>query len=95
MKDYNELARTNNLKKIREQKGMTQGALAMVCRQSGTEISRYERGICMPSYVVLLSIATFLDVSIEEIYPGFHEIYEKIERQVVATKEYWMNKAKK
>lgn len=60
--NYNDLAKQNRLKAIREQKGITQHALAVACFQTTCEISRYERGRRMPSYSVLRRIVRFLGV---------------------------------
>ncbi len=84
---YNDLAKQNKLKAIREQKGVTQHALAIVSFQTTCEISRYECGKRMPSYPVLRRMARFLGVSVEEIYPGFQEFNREIDESVDKIKE--------
>ena len=61
MKEYYQLATQHNLKKIREEKKITQDAIGYACGQNGSEISRYEQGKSMPGYWILLGIAKFLE----------------------------------
>ena len=87
MKEYFELAKSNNLRKIRENKRMTQSELGFACFQNASEISRYELGKSMPSYMVLLCLAQCLEVAMEEIYPGLKKIYETVTSRVLLAKQ--------
>ena len=53
------------LKKARTQKGLTQGQLA---KQAGTDsqrISKYERGVIVPTTAILVKLADALDVNLD------------------------------
>jgi transcriptional regulator with XRE-family HTH domain len=80
MNVYKNLAQDNNLRKYRKEKGFTQRDLAWVCRQTDSEIRKYEAGSRMPNYPILRKIARILDVSIEKIYPQVKEIDEEVDR---------------
>ena len=78
--NYQEIAKTNNLKKLREERGISQQMLGTACFRSASKISLYESGKKMPRYDVLRAISNFLCVPIEEIYPQFKEIDQVAER---------------
>jgi transcriptional regulator with XRE-family HTH domain len=86
---YYDLAKPNNLKTLRRQKGITQQVLAMVCRQTASKISCYENGKVMPSYFALVCIAKFLAVEVREIYPRLAELEQMAEEMVQKTKNYY------
>lgn len=54
-----------NLKKIRNEKNITQVRLSIAAEVSQETISAYESGKAMPSVDTLIKIADFLDVSID------------------------------
>lgn len=56
----------NNLKRLREQKGMTQGQFATYCGLYPIQISQYERGIT-PSIMTLEILCEALDVTATEL----------------------------
>jgi transcriptional regulator with XRE-family HTH domain len=61
---------SDNLKKIRVDKDISQDALAKAAGVHVTHISRYERGLSSPSLDVAQKIAKKLDVSIDELVHG-------------------------
>lgn len=79
MNKYYEFAKTNRLRQIRESKGVTQRSLALACSQTASKISCYERGLIMPRYDVIRAISRFLDVCVDEIYPEFKSIDERVD----------------
>nr|DAZ18289.1 MAG TPA: helix-turn-helix domain protein [Caudoviricetes sp.] len=56
-----------NIKKIREKKGMTQKELADKCNIIYQTIGKYERDLLNPKYETLQKIATALDISYFEL----------------------------
>jgi len=60
----------DNLKRIRTEKGIAQGALAELIGMHATHLSRYERNSTLPSIEVLKKIADALNVSIDELVYG-------------------------
>ena len=76
MFNIKELIKTNNLRKIREDKSISRRILAMGCGQDISQVRRYEIGESLPSFPVIRKLTEFLDVKIEEIYP---ELIEKID----------------
>lgn len=86
--NYNDVAKQNNLKKIRKQKGVTQHTLAVICSQTASDISRYERGKCMPGYIVLRRIVRFLEVSVEKIYPELEKLNREVDESVERGKAF-------
>lgn len=53
------------LKEIRKAKGYTQKELAEIVGVDTSSISKYEKGVAEPSYVVLKKLASALGVSID------------------------------
>ena len=58
---------SENLKKLRKQKEITQEALADVLGVSGQSVSRWEIGICYPDLELLPSIANYFGVSVDSL----------------------------
>lgn len=58
------------LKELRKEKGMTQEQLAEMLNMNNRTISRWENGNTMPDFDILIELAKFYDVSIEEILNG-------------------------
>jgi transcriptional regulator with XRE-family HTH domain len=53
------------LKQARNQKGLTQGQLAKRAGTDSQRISKYERGVLVPTTAILVKLADALDVSID------------------------------
>lgn len=58
------------LKELRNEKGMTQEQLAEMLGVSNRSISRWENGVTMPDFDLLIQMAEFYDVEIGEILDG-------------------------
>lgn len=61
------------LRKIREDRLLSQKQLADGIRIDVTQISRYERGIVMPNAETLVDLAEFLRISVGEVLVGKKE----------------------
>lgn len=57
----------NNVKKHRKQAGLSQEELAFQCDIDRTYISKVERGVANPSFLILARIAETLNVRIEDL----------------------------
>ena len=55
---------------LRKEKGLTQQELGDILGVSSKSISKYERGICLPSDEVLLKMTSFFNISLEELLNG-------------------------
>ena len=53
------------LKQARTQKGLTQGQLAKRAGTDNQRISKYERGVLVPTTTILIKLADTLDVSLD------------------------------
>ena len=75
------------LKKLRNERNITQEQLAEVLNVSGRTVSRWETGNNMPDISILVDIAELYDVSIPEIINGERksEIMNKDEREMAKT----------
>jgi len=58
------------LKELRKQKGISQDELADLVGVHKSHVSRYERGLALPSIEVAQKIANILEVSIDELVSG-------------------------
>lgn len=58
------------LKKLRNEKGLTQEQFAEIIGTSNRSVSRWENGVNMPDFDLLIQIAEYFDVHIEEILDG-------------------------
>lgn len=56
-----------NIKKYREEKGVTQAQLAKAVHVKPTSISSYEKGQASPSLEVLVSLALFFDCTLDDL----------------------------
>ncbi len=65
--DFEELKRTlsMNLKRYRAEKGISQERLALEAGVDGTVVSRLERCLINPTLVVLMKLATRLEVGVD------------------------------
>lgn len=57
-------------KKLRNEKGLTQEQFAEIIGTSNRSVSRWENGVNMPDFDLLIQIAEYFDVHIEEILDG-------------------------
>ncbi len=58
------------IKELRNEKGLTQEQLAELVGVTNRSVSRWENGVNMPDFDLLIHIAQYFDVSIEEILDG-------------------------
>lgn len=58
------------LRALRSEKGLTQEQLAEIIGVSNRSISRWENGVNLPDFDLLMEIANFFDVSIGELLDG-------------------------
>lgn len=58
------------LKKLRNEKGLTQGQLAEQLNVSNRSVSRWETGSTLPDISILVELAEFYEVDIKEIIDG-------------------------
>ena len=58
------------LRKLRNEKGLTQEQFAEIIGVSNRSVSRWENGVNMPDFDLLMQIAEYFDVHIEEILDG-------------------------
>jgi len=58
----------NNIRKIREEKGITREKLAFMAGASVTAIQNYEKGKQSPTIGVAMRIAKVLGVSLDELF---------------------------
>lgn len=58
------------LKKLRKEKGVTQEQMAEAFGVSGRTVSRWENGFNMPDLDLVIEIAEYFEVSIEELLDG-------------------------
>ena len=57
-----------NIRKLREEHGITQEQLANTLHISYQAVSKWENGLTVPDTLLLPSIAEFFDVSIDELF---------------------------
>lgn len=58
------------LKELRKEKGLTQEQLSEILGVSNRSISRWENGVNMPDFDLVIEIANYYEVSIEELLDG-------------------------
>lgn len=58
------------LKEFRKLRGVTQGELAEDLHISQTSVSKYERGLSEPDIEMLISLADYFKISIDELVRG-------------------------
>ncbi|MCT0162890.1 helix-turn-helix transcriptional regulator [Lactiplantibacillus pentosus] len=64
------MLKPNNLKKIREQNGLTQRDLALVINVDQRTISKWEHGISVPSVAIMQLLEDYFDVKKELLFYG-------------------------
>jgi transcriptional regulator with XRE-family HTH domain len=55
---------------LREKRGLSQGELARLLKIHVTQVSKYERGLALPSAETIVSMARLLEVSSDELLAG-------------------------
>ncbi len=76
-----------NIKRLRKEKGITQEGLAEICNVSPVAVSKWETGDTYPDMTLLMPLAHYFDVSIDELL-GYNG--EKIEQEINdSMDEYW------
>jgi len=58
------------LKELRHEKHLTQEQLAAVLKVSNRSVSRWENGVNMPDFALLIEIAAMFEVGVEELLDG-------------------------
>lgn len=58
------------LKTLRKEKGITQEQLAKVLNVSNRSVSRWENGVNLPDFSLLLEIAKYYEIGVDEILNG-------------------------
>ena len=79
------------LKKLRSEKQLTQEQLAEILGVTNRSISRWENGVNMPDFDLVIEIAEFYNVSIEEILDGERKnelIDKKTEEMLLKVVDY-------
>lgn len=56
-----------NIKRLRKEKGITQEVLAEVCNVSYVAVSKWENGESYPDMTLLMPLAHYFGVSIDEL----------------------------
>lgn len=82
------------LKELRHEKQLTQEALAEILGVTNRSISRWENGVNMPDLDLVIEIANYYDVSIEEILDGERKsgmIDKKTEQVILKVADYESN----
>lgn len=82
------------LKELRKEKNMTQEQLAEVLGVTNRSISRWENGVNMPDFDLVIEIANYFDVGIEEFLDGERKmdmIEKKQEETLLKVADYNSN----
>lgn len=82
------------LKELRKEKQLTQEALSEILGVSGRSISRWENGVNMPDLDLVIELANYYDVSIDEILDGERNnemIDKKDEEMILKVADYENN----
>lgn len=79
------------LKELRKEKQLTQEQLAEILGVTNRSISRWENGVNMPDFDLVIEIANYYDVSIEEILDGERKnemVDKKTEQMLLKVADY-------
>lgn len=68
----------NRIKKLREEKKLTQKELANIINISNTTLSQYESGQRMPNDIIKIKLADFFNVSLDYLVGRTNNIHESI-----------------
>ena len=71
------------LKELRKEKGITQEKLAVMVNVSNRSISRWENGKTLPDFDLLIELANYYEVSIDEILDGSRKGEEVMEKETL------------
>lgn len=84
------------LKSLRNEKGLTQAQLAEILYVSNRSVSRWEKGNGLPDIDLLLELAHFYDVSLEEILDGQrNDMENKMDSSLLKVAEFENDEKKK
>ncbi len=86
------------LKELRGEKQLTQEQLAEILGVTNRSISRWENGVNMPDFDLVIEIAKYYDISIEEILDGErkNEMIDKdTEQMLLKVADYESNEKKR
>lgn len=79
------------LKELRREKQLTQEQLAEILGVTNRSVSRWENGVNMPDFDLVIEIANYYDISIEEILDGERKnemIDKKTEQMLLKVADY-------
>lgn len=79
----------NNLRRIREERGVTKTAIARQLGITLTAYSFYEQGSTEPSILNIKKIADFLGVSVDELFTGIAEEQAAQQRDQMTLADLW------
>lgn len=86
------------LKKLRNEKKLTQAELAEIMNVSDKTVSRWERGSNMPDISMIIELADFYDVNIREILEGekrSENMDKDVKETAIMVADYESNEKKK
>ena len=78
MKEYKENTIGENIRNLRIQKEMKQTALALELHIGRQSVSAYERGVTLPDIYLLIRIADYFDVTLDELTGRKRDIPQKV-----------------
>jgi len=79
------------LKELRKEKGLTQEQFSEILGVSNRSISRWENGVNMPDFDLVIEIANYYEISIEELLDGerkAHMIDKKTQETLLKVADY-------
>lgn len=79
------------LKELRKEKGLTQEQLSELLGVSNRSVSRWENGVNMPDFDLVLELVNYFDVSVEEFLSGERKkemIDKKTEETLLKVADY-------
>lgn len=79
------------LKELRREKGVTQEQLSEILGVTSRSISRWENGVNMPDFDLIIEIANYYDVSIEELLDAERKnemVDKKTEETILKVADY-------
>ena len=82
------------LKELRSEKGLTQEQLSEILGVSNRSISRWENGVNMPDFDLVIELANYYQISIEELLDGERKenmIDKKTEETLLKVADYSLN----
>ncbi len=76
---------SDNLKKLRKERGVTQETLSKELYVSIQTINKWENGKCLPDAINLLNIAKFYNISLDELMDN--DVPKEIEKSHVTIRK--------